>query len=71
MDVQGLQNRVPVASAGRVPFRQLRCILFVVGETATRQSMLREPISLFSCPVFPAAPVPIPGPVDSAGVCVA
>ena len=30
-----------LASTGRVPFRQLPCILFVVGETATRQSMLR------------------------------
>ena len=41
MEIQGLQNRIPLANAGRVLFRQLGCILFVVGETATRQSMLR------------------------------
>ena len=34
MDVQGLQNRVPLACAGRVLFRQLRFILFMVGKTA-------------------------------------
>jgi len=39
-------------------------MLFVVGETATPQSMLRQNIRSFSCPVFPAARVPITGPVD-------
>ena len=41
MDVQVLQDWIPLANSGRVLFRQLRCILFVVGETATRKSMLR------------------------------
>ena len=44
-----------LASAGRVPFRQLRCILFVVGKTATRQSMQRRRIAFVFCAVFGAA----------------